>query len=101
MTKHQEYLNVPSQWLHSHHLVSMQAAKSGIHSPGVAGVWIPLAEAKVLEKKLKIDPTSQLANVLREDLFALFAKMAGLNQEHSPSEAFGLPVSRHLLASCT
>ncbi|ORX35327.1 hypothetical protein BD324DRAFT_652461 [Kockovaella imperatae] len=90
LNKHSEYLSGPSPWQHAHHLVPPQANGS-VYSPGVAGVWIPYSEAKFLAKKLKLDASSSLANILRDDLFALFAKLAALNQEHSPAEAFGLP----------
>ncbi|KAK4683714.1 hypothetical protein P7C73_g6518, partial [Tremellales sp. Uapishka_1] len=88
---HSDYLNAPSPYLASHHTVPTISPSGIHHSSGVAGVWVPLVEAREYTKKLGLKATSLLSNVVREDLFQLFAQLAGLKPDHSASENFGLP----------
>ncbi|WVR03676.1 hypothetical protein IAU60_000671 [Kwoniella sp. DSM 27419] len=56
---------------------------------GVSGTWVHLFEAKEFARRAKLPANSLLANILREDLFRLFAIIANLNPEHLPADAFG------------
>lgn len=93
VTRHQDYLAIPSQWLPSHHHVPPTGENGIPHLAGVPGLWIPFQAAKELAKRCRMSEKSVLSNILRDDLFSLFATIANLNTTHSPSETFGLPVS--------
>ncbi|ODN77219.1 hypothetical protein, variant [Cryptococcus amylolentus CBS 6039] len=90
--KHAEYLDNPISQARAsaRHLVHPSAA--GVeYSHGVSGVWVHLSEAREFARRAKLPEESLLASVLREDLFQLFATLAGLKPDHPPSESFGLP----------
>lgn len=87
-----EHLNSPSPTLASHRAVPLISPQGLHHAPGVPGVWIPLIEARALAKKCGLQDPSLLANILREDLFQLFKKLAGISLRHTSStESFGMP----------
>lgn len=87
-----EHLNAPSPTLASHRAVPLISPQGLHHAPGVPGVWIPLVEARALAKKCGLQEPSLLANILREDLFQLFKKLAGISLRHTSStESFGMP----------
>lgn len=87
-----EFLNAPSPTLASHRAVPLISPQGLHHAPGVPGVWIPLVEARALAKKCGLQEPSLLANILREDLFQLFKKLAGISLRHTSStESFGMP----------
>ena len=88
---HAEHLNAPSPWLASHLTVPTVCNTGVAFSAGVPGVWVQFAEARALAKKLQLPEGNFLSNILREDLFQLFAVLATINPEHSPSDTFGLP----------
>ncbi|WVQ77289.1 hypothetical protein IAR50_006973 [Cryptococcus sp. DSM 104548] len=91
-SKHAEYLDNPISQARANarHLVHPSAA--GVeYSHGVSGVWVHLSEAREFARRAKLSEESLLASVLREDLFQLFATLAGLKPDHPPSESFGLP----------
>jgi len=65
------------------------------HSPGVSGVWVSLAQAQGIAQSLTgvnvaENGDSPIGNILRDDLFHLFATMASLNPKHAPGVQFGL-----------
>nr|XP_019048964.1 hypothetical protein I302_02744 [Kwoniella bestiolae CBS 10118]OCF27894.1 hypothetical protein I302_02744 [Kwoniella bestiolae CBS 10118] len=64
---------------------------SAEYSQGVSGIWVHLSEAREFARRAKLKEGSLLASVLREDLFQLFATLAGLKPDHPTSETFGLP----------
>ncbi|KAK8861734.1 hypothetical protein IAR55_002557 [Kwoniella newhampshirensis] len=87
-----EYLDKPlsPQRLAARHVVP--ASKIGKeYSPGVSGVWVHLFEAREFAKRANLQKGSLLSNLLREDLFHLFATLASLKKDHAPSDSFGLP----------
>jgi len=65
------------------------------HSPGVSGTWVSLAQAQGIIQSLtgvnvaEVGDTP-IGNILRDDLFHLFATMASLNPKHAPGVQFGL-----------
>nr|XP_019014584.1 uncharacterized protein I206_00667 [Kwoniella pini CBS 10737]OCF53365.1 hypothetical protein I206_00667 [Kwoniella pini CBS 10737] len=66
------------------------SSPSAEYSPGVSGIWVHLAEARDFARRAKLKEGSLLSSVLREDLFQLFATLAGLKPDHPTSETFGL-----------
>ncbi|WVQ62449.1 uncharacterized protein L199_000589 [Kwoniella botswanensis] len=64
---------------------------SAEYSQGVSGIWVHISEAREFARKAKLREGSLLASLLREDLFQLFATLAGLKPDHPTSETFGLP----------
>lgn len=69
-TKHADYLQAPSPRLASHHTVP--SVMNGVpYSPGVAGVWVQLVEAREYARMLNLSDKTLLWNILREDLFEL------------------------------
>lgn len=65
------------------------------HSPGVSGVWVSLAQAQGIAQSLTGVNVAEvgdspIGNILRDDLFHLFATMASLNPKHAPGVQFGL-----------
>jgi len=64
-------------------------------SPGVAGVWVSLLQAQSIAQTLTSvnvaeSGESGIGNILRDDLFHLFATMASLNPKHVPGVQFGI-----------
>ncbi|WVQ78634.1 hypothetical protein IAT38_000721 [Cryptococcus sp. DSM 104549] len=92
LPKHAEYLDNPISQLRlaARHIVP--PSNSGVeYSQGVSGIWVHLSEAREFARRAKLAEGCLLASVLREDLFQLFATLAGLKPDHPPSESFGLP----------
>ncbi|WVN87129.1 uncharacterized protein L203_102305 [Cryptococcus depauperatus CBS 7841] len=103
-SKHSEYLDHPISQarLAARHVVSPSI--SGVeYSHGVSGIWVHLSEAREFARRAQLTEGSLLASLLREDLFQLFATLAGLKPDHPPSESFGLPFvpRRHSSPSTT
>jgi hypothetical protein len=68
-------------------------------SPGVAGVWVSLLQAQSIAQTLTginvaESGESGIGNILRDDLFHLFATMASLNPKHVPGVQFGISTVR-------
>ena len=78
LAKHGEYLQAPSPTLASHHTVGPMAAAGVVHATGVAGVWVHLLEARDYAKRLALQDTNLLTNLLREDLFQLVSRSSSV-----------------------
>ncbi|WRT63914.1 uncharacterized protein IL334_000840 [Kwoniella shivajii] len=91
-SKHAEYLDHPVSTvrLAARHVIP-PTNPAAEYSQGVSGIWVHLSEAREFARRAKLKEGSLLASVLREDLFQLFATLAGLKPDHPPSETFGLP----------
>ncbi|WWD16342.1 hypothetical protein CI109_100768 [Kwoniella shandongensis] len=91
-TAQAEYLDKPISQvrLAARHIVP-PSTPGAEYSQGVSGTWVHLSEARDFAKRAKLQESSLLSSVLREDLFQLFATLAGLKPDHPPSETFGLP----------
>ncbi|RXK38092.1 hypothetical protein M231_04651 [Tremella mesenterica] len=84
--KHREIIGPPGA---SHKAMQQKDSRGVFYAPGVCGVWVPLAEAKTYPKKLDVKEGSTVLTILRDDLFSIFAVMAGVTFPHSASDSFG------------
>ncbi|WVF66084.1 hypothetical protein IAT40_000823 [Kwoniella sp. CBS 6097] len=91
LAKYSEYLDNPVSpiRLAARHVIP-PSCPTAVYSNGVSGIWVHLSEAREFARRAKL-PDGRLANLLREDLFQMFATLAGLKPDHPTSELFGLP----------
>ncbi|OCF36229.1 hypothetical protein I316_02102 [Kwoniella heveanensis BCC8398] len=92
LAKYSEYLDNPISpiRLAARHVIP-PSCPAAVYSNGVSGIWVHLSEAREFARRAKLPEGRLLASLLREDLFQLFATLAGLKPDHPTSESFGLP----------
>ncbi|WVQ93716.1 hypothetical protein IAU59_000793 [Kwoniella sp. CBS 9459] len=92
LAKHAEYLDNPISPVRcaARHVIP-PSCPAAVYSNGVSGIWVHLSEAREFARRAKLPEGRLLASLLREDLFQLFATLAGLKPDHPTSESFGLP----------
>lgn len=88
-TKHREIIHAPGSSIASHKTMQQKNQNGVFYAPGVCGVWVPLAEAQKYVGKVVVPEGSQVTGILRNDLFSIFAAMAGVTFAHSASDTFG------------
>ena len=90
--EHEKYIYQPD-WDTSAHVTMSATIHGHKYAPGVQGTWIRLSQAQQVARQLGLtidgDSAGGLGNVLRDDLFHVFATMANLNPKHTPSDTFG------------
>jgi hypothetical protein len=67
--KHQTFLSIPSPHLSAHTTMAARAPNGIAYGQGVAGVWVHLNEAKEYVKRLKVDASNPILNILDDGLF--------------------------------
>lgn len=92
IAQHAKYIN-QADWDTKTHVTMAPSVQGHNYAPGVAGTWTRLSQAQELARQLGVeicdDTAGGIGNVLRDDLFQVFATMANLNPKHSPSDNFG------------